>query len=125
MSSWLETYMFKSDPAAAAKAADVAKRLNAHNEWLTHGRRVDLKWLSKELGVRIVDLDRRPDLNAAIWGLHLAISITFSSSGAFKIVENSRGDALLGLAQMVNLQMMAPPAPGMPGPPGQPRPGGP
>jgi hypothetical protein len=114
VSSWLEQYMFHGEQDAAGRAAKVAQRLNAHNEWLTHGRRVSMKWLHDELGVKVLDLDANAALNEAVWGLHLAISITFTSSGAFKIVENSKGDALVGLAQLLNVQLMAQPIPQQP-----------
>ncbi len=120
VSSWLEQYMFAGEGNAAAHARDVAAKLNEHNFWLAHGRRVDLKWLKDDAHVKVLDLSTKPALEAAVWGLHLAISITFTSSGAFKIVENSQGDALVGIAQMMQLQFMPPLAP--PQQPAQPPP---
>ncbi len=111
VSTWLETYMFKGEANAADHAKDVAAKLNEHNIWLAHGRRVDLKWLKDAAKVNVLDLKTKPALEAAVWGLHLAIGITFSSSGAFKIVENSKGDALVGIAQMINLQLLPQPVP--------------
>jgi hypothetical protein len=122
VSTWLKEYMFHGEPNAGRHAAKVARRLNAHNAWLAHGRRIGLKWLHDELGVKVHDLDADVALHEAVWGLHLAISITFTSSGAFKIVENSQGDALVGLAQLLNVQLMAQP---MPQPPPQPPPASP
>jgi hypothetical protein len=111
VSTWLETYMFKGEAQAGDHAKEVAAKLNEHNIWLAHGRRVDLKWLKDEAKVKVLDLKTRPELEAAVWALHLAISITFSSSGAFKIVENSKGDALVGVAQMMGLQLLPQPMP--------------
>ncbi len=125
VSTWLEAFMFSGKPDAAKHAADVATKLNDHNYWLAHGRRVDLKWLENE-GIDVLDMSKDPNLEAAVWALHLAISITFTSSGAFKIVENGGGDALLGLAQVgIQLipQLIPQPMPQQPPQlPGQPHP---
>jgi hypothetical protein len=122
VSTWLEAYMFHGDADAAEHAAKVAGMLNEHNRWLTHGRTIGLDWLrSEEAKVKVLDLRDNPALDAAVWGLHLAFSITFSSSGAFKIVENSQGDAIIGIAQMglLNIQMMPQPLPPPQPPPPQ------
>jgi len=126
VSTWLEAYMFNGKPDAAQHAADVATKLNDHNYWLAHGRRVDIHWLEGE-GLDVLDMSKDPNLEAAVWALHLAISITFTSSGAFKIVENSGGDALLGLAQL-GIQLVPQlipqpmlPQPQMPAPPQPPQ----
>lgn len=121
VSTWLETYMFKGETGAADHAKEVAAKLNEHNIWLAHGRRVDLKWLKDDAKVKVLDLKTKPDLEAAVWGLHLAIGITFSASGAFKIVENSQGDALVGAVQMMGLQLLQQPMP-QPQPPALPAP---
>jgi hypothetical protein len=121
VSTWLETYMFKGDANAHDHAQEVAAKLNEHNIWLAHGRRVDLKWLKDDAKVKVLDLKTKPALAAAVWGLHLAIGITFSSSGAFKIVENSKGDALVGAVQMMGLQLLQQPMP-QPPPPALPPP---
>ena len=104
--------MFAGDNDAHAHAVDVAHALNDHNRWLAHGRRVGLDWLAgNEARVKVLDLRTDPKLEAAVWGLHLAVSITFNSSPAFKIVENARGDAVIGLSQQVSLQFLAQPMP--------------
>ncbi len=129
VSTWLEAYMFAGDADAHDHAVNVAAALNDHNRWLAHGRRVGLDWLAgKEARVKVLDLRTDPKLEAAVWGLHLAVSITFSSSNAFKIVENTRGDAVIGLSQQVSFQLLSqppqpPPAPPPPRAPTGPQPG--
>jgi hypothetical protein len=122
VAGWLEAYMFRGEPDAFAHAARVAAQLNDHNLWLAHGRRVDLGWLANDAHLKVLDLTTKPDLAAAVWGLHLAISITFTSSGAFKIVENSKGDALVGVAQAIGLQLIPQPMPPQPQQPQPPAP---
>jgi len=117
VASWLASYMFKGEVDAAARADDVASKLNNHNLWLAHGRRVDLAWLEgPEARLNVLQLSTDPSLEAAVWALHLAIGITFTFSGAFKIVENGSGDALIGIGQTINLQLLPTPQPSLPGP---------
>jgi hypothetical protein len=99
VSQWLRDYMFRADEDRVEHARDVAHQLNNHTLWKSHARRVGLHWLRDEALLRVIDLGTLPELHEAVRSLHLALSITFAASGAYKIVENARGDALIGVAQ--------------------------
>jgi len=125
VSNWLEAYMFKGDPNAHQRAGDVASKLNDHRFWRSHNRRIDMAWLQNTAGLKVEDLTANPTLHERVRGLHLALNITFNSAGAFKIVQNSRGNVYVGIAQTINVQLLqAAPLP-MPAPPQNPQPGTP
>ena len=99
VSIWLATYMFKGDSDADQHAKEVAQKLNNHATWRSHARRIDMTWLTgPEAKLNVIDLASDPKLDEAVRALDLAIKITFAASSAFKIVENSKGDALIGHA---------------------------
>jgi hypothetical protein len=99
VSIWLATYMFKGDADADQHAKEVAQKLNNHAMWRSHARRIDMAWLAgSEVRLKVIDLASDAELNEAVRALDLAIKITFTFSAAFKIVENGKGDALIGQA---------------------------
>jgi hypothetical protein len=123
VSKWLAAYMFRRRQDRDQHAGSVAAKLNDHNYWRSHARRVDLTWmLQPSVRLRVRDLGRTPALHEAVWALHHAINITFGASGAFKIVENGHGAALIGMAQVQQLvlpiqlapQLQPPPQPVLP-----------
>jgi len=106
--------MFKGQQDAAGHAKDVASRLNDHTFWRSHSRRVDLQWL-KSVNLNVLDLATVPALDAAVHAVHLTLQITFSQTGIFKIVTNSRGGTLIGSAQVMTVQIPLPRVPNQPG----------
>jgi len=139
VSTWLANYMFSGERDAGDHAAEVAKKLNEHDRWKSHGRRVDIDWLKgPEARIKVMDLASDPILEDAVMQLHLAIRATFFiSPAAFKLVENGQGNGIIGNARVFNVQLApapspqpdqlpAAPAPGSGGalPPPQPTPSG-
>lgn len=99
VSKWLATYMFKGQVDADAHAKDVAHKLNDHTVWRSHSRRIDMAWLAgPEACLKVIDLASDAALDEAVRGLFLALKATFEVTGAFKIVENGDGEALIGNA---------------------------
>lgn len=111
---WLLTYMYAGDPGAVAKADRVTTFFGEHNNFLSHGRMVGIDKVI-ELGVNVVDLRRDAALQALVWELYSAISLTFDRTGAYKIIENHIGHAFIQMVQQVqivgNLPQMPTPQP--------------
>ena len=120
--SWLQTYMFAGEPDAEAKATRISEFLGTHSNFLSHGRAVKIPELFP-LGVKVTDLRSNPGLYAAVDELYCLLDILLSNSAVYKIFENSRGDALVRQAGIVQQVVQAPP-PQRPTPtPAQPPPG--
>jgi hypothetical protein len=97
---WLEKYMFKGDPDASQKANRISSHLADHKNFLSHAKRVGMADLV-QLGVKVKDLRTEPNLRNAVWELYCAIDITLANSAACKIVENSKGHAVVRQSQMM------------------------
>ena len=110
VSKWLKQYMFAGDPLAEKKAEGIAKYLANHNGFLSHSRRVGIADL-QSLGANILDMRTNPELHEAIRDLYSATVLTLSNTGAYKIVENSNGEALIGMLNF-NVQQQPPQEPG-------------
>lgn len=100
---WLEQYMFAGDPDANQKAERIATYLANHNNFRSHGRRVGMADLQR-LGANIHDMRTSPNLHEAIRDLYTAITLTFANTGAYKIVENSNDEAMIGMLQIAQQQ---------------------
>lgn len=114
VSKWLEQYMFAEDPKAKEKAERIAEYLASHNQFHSHNRRVGMDDL-QALDANILDMRTEPKLHDAVRDLYTAISLTLSNTNAYKLVENSNGEALIGMVNF-NVQLQqgltptAPPA---------------
>lgn len=95
VSKWLGQYMFAGDPLAHAKAERIAEYLADHNKFYSHERRVGIADL-QALDANILDMRTDPNLHNAVRDLYTAITLTFAHTNAYKIVENSNGEALIG-----------------------------
>jgi len=102
VSKWLRSYMFANDENAELKAERVATYLADHNNFRSHSRRIGITDL-QALGVNILDMRTDSALHAAVRDLYTAVMLTFAKTAAYKIVENSNHDALIGTVQ-VNVQ---------------------
>lgn len=115
VSDWLRRYMLKGKRQADQRAREVAATLNDHTYWKSHARRVGIQWLTQEARLTVLDLGSQPELQDAVRALHLAIRITFGGTGAFKIVENAAGNALIQAVQIAApVQPMLLQMPGLP-----------
>jgi len=76
---WLASYKFKDwvetetrgEPVTQAmkeeRADWIARQLNDHHRWLTHGRGLDMLTLQEELKLKIYDYGQHPELRQQIW----------------------------------------------------------
>jgi hypothetical protein len=94
--------MFAGNPQAKEKAREIAEYLANHNKFRSHERRVGIADL-QALGANILDMRTEPRLHDAVRNLYTAIMLTFTNTGAYKIVENSNGEALIGMLN-INVQ---------------------
>ncbi len=120
---WLRTGMFKNENDADERARRVVDYLGDHNAFKSHGARVGVKELDDH-GVPVTVINEDAALYDAVTSVYHAITLTFDSTGAYKIFENSRGHALIRLVQQVQV-VMGGPSPGLPlmqPPPQQPQP---
>lgn len=116
---WLKTGMFKPQGAEAdAAAKKVVDYLGDHNQFKSHSARVGFSELRKQ-GVPVKILNEDKPLHDAVMTVYHCLLLTFGGTGAYRIIENSRGDAFI---RMVQLLSISPPG-GLPGgPPGAPAP---
>lgn len=113
---WLKTGMFKSQDTVAAEAAakKVVDYFGDHNQFKSHGARVGVAELRKH-GVPVKILNEDKPLYDAAMTVYHALLLTFGGTGAYRIIENSRGDAYIRVVQVfaVGPGPVAPvPAPG-------------
>ena len=107
---WLRTYMFAGDSDANAHSDRVSRDLANHRMWATHARHIGIDWLRDVAKLRITDVRSDPMLDAAIWGLHIAISLQFNFSFATKFVDTSSGRAFFEKAPLEIEKLVASPA---------------
>lgn len=79
LKQWLTTYKFKdwtvtesrklpvTDQMKEDRADSIARALNQHDRWQTHGRGISMETLNDELNLRIDDYSTDPDLHATVW----------------------------------------------------------
>lgn len=79
LKTWLTSYKFKdwtvtetrgipvTPEMRVDRAEEIAQQLSNQERWLTHGRGIDMMTLQGELGLKIDDLDGRPELKEAVW----------------------------------------------------------
>lgn len=114
---WLKTGMFNSpdDPAAAEAAAKkVVDYLGDHNQFKSHGARVGVSELRAQ-GVPVKILNEDKPLHDAVMTVYHTLLLTFGGTGAYRIIENSRGDAYIRVVQVFAVgpgPVMPVPAPG-------------
>lgn len=104
VASWLERYMFAGSRTAKRQAADISDWVGDHNNFKAHPRQILIDDLIVK-GASVVDL-RRPkneQLRDAVWAVWTAYRITFDRSGAYKMFENSRGEAFIRNLQTITI----------------------
>lgn len=79
LTRWLTTYKFKDWTTTETRevtvtremkeqrASEIALKLNDQTRWLSHGRGIDMKTLRDELGLKIDDFGKNPNLKRAVW----------------------------------------------------------
>ncbi len=99
---WLIDNMFSCCSDKEDKAKKVLETLSSHNKTYSHSRHIHADEL-KKLGLNIIDLEGMDnnriedckDLQDCVLTLHHSYMQTFSTSDAFKIVENHIGNAMI------------------------------
>ncbi len=90
---WLADYMLKGKTRAKQKAS-IASKFLAGDKHLSHGRSIDIDELKK----RSIDIKKgsecSPSLEEIIQDINYAITFTFSTTGTFKMFENSLGKGM-------------------------------
>lgn len=105
---WLKTGMFKTlDAEAAAAAKKVVDYLGDHNQFKSHSARIGIPELRRQ-GVPVNILNEDKPLHEAVMRVYYAIMLTFGGTGAYRVIENSRGAAYIRVVQ----QMLIGPLPG-------------
>ncbi len=113
---WLKTGMFASQGATAEAAAKkVVDYLGDHNQFKSHAARVGVQELRKQ-GVPVKILNDDKPLYDAVMTVYHSVLLTFGGTAAFRIIENSRGDAYIRLVQIAQVQI-GPAAPAGPASP--------
>lgn len=97
---WLISGMLSGDPGANVKADTIIKELGDHALTKSHHRHISASKCA-EIGLNVELLERNQELQDAILTVHHAFMHTFSSTPAFKIIENHEGKAFILAAQMI------------------------
>ena len=99
--TWLRTYMFAGQADAVNRARRIAAWIGNHNNFKAHPRMIGIELLLKK-GVDVVDLREHPQLRDAIRDVWSIYRLTLDDTNAFKMFENSRGDAFIrGVTQQL------------------------
>lgn len=88
--TWLRTNMFSNDGCCDETITRILDKLCEHSESAMHNRHFSYKD-SKELGLKIVEIENDGKLQDAILTLHHLYMITFQQAIALKIIESSNG----------------------------------
>lgn len=88
---WLIDNMCDGDAGLADK---ILKHFSSHDDQKTHSRHISSE-KCKELGVKIVELEKDDKLQDLVLTTHHAFMHTFSNTGAIKIIENHNGIAYI------------------------------
>lgn len=103
VTDWLAAYMFNGQKNAKKRSAIISRYL-ANKKHLSHSRPISIEYLrSKDIAIKFPD-ELKPDLTSAIDEIHLAVNLTFMSTGAYKIFENNLGKGLYKVLEQVIIQ---------------------
>jgi ATP-dependent protease ClpP protease subunit len=100
---WLVTGMLKDDPKRDEKAQHIVEELGDHALTKSHARHISAK-RCKDIGLNVTRLEDDQQLQDAVLSVHNAAMLTLAGTGAFKIIENQNGVAMISVAQQVVLQ---------------------
>jgi len=97
----LRTCMFQGDDRDCNPIIEqIVTELGDHALTKSHARHLSAQ-RCREIGLKIVDLERCQRLQDAVLSLHHTCMLTFSSTPAVKIIENHEGTAFIKVAQQV------------------------
>ncbi|MGE0232308.1 MAG: hypothetical protein AB7L76_05615 [Burkholderiaceae bacterium] len=101
MRSYLSNCMFENEEANVreAKIGAIANLLGKQSTSKSHNRHIN-QHVAQSLGLNIVKLEDDNLLQDIVLTLHHALTITFSQTGAVKIIENHKGTAFVQQIQL-------------------------
>ena len=105
VTEWLETGMFKGLKTASSKSKKITKYLGDHLLMKDHSRHLSID-TCKRIGLKVEALEKDPKLQDLVLSIHHICIHTLSSTGAFKIIENQNGTALIQMSQQVMAQQV-------------------
>ena len=89
---WLTKYKFKNwkttEKMKEERARDIASRLNDHDRWLTHGRRLDMQTLQDEPDLKITDYSKDRNPKQAVWNYFLFLLDHMRRNGQMSFVHS-------------------------------------
>lgn len=109
---WLDRYMFAD--GGKEHIEGIVRYFSGQDEEDrpgSHARQIGIEKCI-DLGLHVEDMRRHPALHKRVRELHHAVNMTLSETGAYKLLENSKGEAYVrGLNVQVNAQAQPPPGP--------------
>jgi len=96
--------MFRKRKNKDSLSKELVDYLGDHNLFKSHSARIGVKELrAKRVRVDIINKDEQ--LYDRVMRVYYSIVVTFQTTGAYKIFENSRGDALIRLIKTIPMQV--------------------
>lgn len=97
---WLQTGMFSAEADKVDRAKRVLDELGDHALTLSHSRHISLA-KAQSLGINVTPLEDDQSLQDIVLGIHHACTQTLTETGAFKIIENHEGVAVISVVNQV------------------------
>ena len=88
--------MFYKEKDAEQKAEMIVSKLGSHLETKMHERHIHKEY-AKEIGLKIIDLERDQKLQEAVLSLHHACILTFDQTQTTKIIENRNKSYIISI----------------------------
>lgn len=101
----LQNVMFKKQKNAKRKSEQIVKYLSAYKDRKTHGRHVTIDEC-KEIGINVRDLEVDQKLQDLVLTIHHCYMHALANTGAFKIIENHKGAAMVRMQSLVQVQQI-------------------
>ena len=101
---WLASGMFDGDEdlATRLKIEHIVQELGDHAVTKSHARHLSMN-RCKDMGLKIVELEKNQDLQEAVLSLHHACMLTFAQTPAVKIIENHFGVAFIKMTRTITI----------------------
>lgn len=101
---WLRTGMFSADTDKSVDEVikNILRELGDHALTKSHARHLSVD-RCREMGLKIQRLEDCQELQDAVLSLHHACMLTFSSTSAFKVIENHEGVAFIKMLPQIVL----------------------
>lgn len=97
---WLESGTFDNDDNPAPTIDRIIDELGDHALTKSHARHLSIE-RCREIGLKVVELERNQEFQDAVLSVHHACMVTFSATSACKIIESHEGVAFIKTVQQV------------------------